>query len=340
MPELRKDPVIGRWIIISTERQKRPHDFSINHNNIPVNDFRSDCPFCPGNEKMTPPEVLAYRDDGEKDGRGWRIRIVSNKYPALDTDGELKKRGMGIYDIINGVGAHDVVIETPVHNATFGVLDREQIESYLWALRERMVALMNDSRLQYIIVFKNHGSVAGATLEHPHSQIIALPIVPKRVQEEIAGCRTYYEMKERCIFCDIMNQEEFDNRRIVLDTERFMVITPFASRLPYELWIIPKRHIASFPDTDLDEIKELSSIFKETFGRLEAVLQNPPYNMMLHTAPCQTKKLPYYHWHIELIPKLGNVAGFEWGTGFYINPVSPEDAAEHLRSATIKVRCI
>jgi len=335
MHELRKDPILGRWIIISTERKKRPQDFVSNIPTISQYEFRHDCPFCPGNESMTPPEVLAYREDGERDSVGWRVRVVPNKYPALDTNGEPDKKGMGIYDIINGIGAHEVVIETPIHNATFGCLPKEQIESYLWAVKERMVDLMTDMRMQYIMVFKNHGTAAGATLEHPHSQIIALPIVPKRISEELAGCRTHYELKERCIYCDILNQEIFDGRRIVLNTNNFMVLTPFASRFPYEVWVIPKRHIPSFTDTSLEELDELSTVLKDTISRLEKVLDNPPYNYMLHTTPCHMKNLTYYHWHIEVIPKVANVAGFEWGTGFYINPVPSEDAAEHLKSVCI-----
>jgi UDPglucose--hexose-1-phosphate uridylyltransferase len=331
LPQLRRDPVIGRWVIIATERAKRPADYDHSHNppngggSIP--EHRDDCPFCYGNEAQTPPEVLAYRDGSPPNTPGWSIRVVSNKYPALRVEGELNKEGMGIYDIMNGIGAHEVIIETPRHNASLGNMQPAEVESLLWAINDRITDLRNDKRLKYIMVFKNCGPEAGATLEHPHSQLIATPVIPKRVSEELFGCDTHYRLRERCIFCDIIKQELYDQRRIVLETEKFLVIAPFASRFPFELWMLPKRHIASFRLTNKEEMQDFSWVLREVIRKMEGVLNYPPYNFMLHTSPCQDEELNHYHWHIELTPKLTKIAGFEWGTGFYINPTPPEDVA-------------
>jgi UDPglucose--hexose-1-phosphate uridylyltransferase len=331
LPQLRKDPVIGRWVIIATERSQRPADY--NHSHLSPNgggsipEHKDDCPFCYGNEAQTPPEILAYRDGTPPNTPGWSVRVVSNKYPALRVEGELNKEGMGIYDIMNGIGAHEVIIETPRHNASLGNMQPAEVESILWAINDRMTDLRNDKRLKYIMVFKNCGADAGATLEHPHSQLIATPVIPKRVSEEISGCDTHYRLRERCIFCDIIKQELYDKRRIILETEKFLVVAPFASRFPFELWMLPKRHIASFRLTNQEEMKDLSWVLREVVRKMEGVLTYPPYNFMLHTSPCQDEELNHYHWHIELTPKLTKVAGFEWGTGFYINATPPEDVA-------------
>jgi len=331
LTQLRKDPIIGRWIIIAHERAKRPQEYAKffkNNNPEELPEFKDNCPFCPGNENMTPREVLVY---GKNEKHPWSVRVVPNLYPALKPEIELEREGMGIYDIINGVGAHEVLIETPIHNNTFDKMTTGQIEFSLLAMKDRIMELKKDERLEYIMVFKNHGSDAGATLEHPHSQLIATPIIPKRVSEEILGCKTHFDMKGRCIYCDIICQEKFDQRRIIIDTEHYFVLAPFASRFPYEAWILPKRHISSFRLTTPEELKDLAFVFKDYFRRMNGLLNYPSYNFMLHTSPCKQDDLPHYHYHIEIIPKLAKVAGFEWGTGFYINHTPPEQAAQELR---------
>src|SRR4029077_9354883 len=212
MPELRRDPVTGRWVIISTERLKRPHDFQFESATVRG---REHCPFCPGHEAMTPPEVLAYRHGSAPNTAGWDVRVVPNKYPALQVEGTLDREGEGMFDRLSGIGAHEVVIETPDHDRPMALLSEAEIERVLWAWRERMLELKGDVRLKYILVFKNHGAAAGATLEHPHSQLIALPLVPDFVREEIEGARRHFAAKERCVFCDIIQQELRDDRRVV-----------------------------------------------------------------------------------------------------------------------------
>jgi UDPglucose--hexose-1-phosphate uridylyltransferase len=328
MPELRKDPIIGRWVIISTERGKRPTDFA----SVPPAKRSNFCPFCYGNETKTPPEVYALREPGtQKDTPGWSVRVVPNKFPALQIEGELNRQGEGIYDKMNGIGAHEVIIETPDHNKTISDLDEDYIGDVLSTYRERILDLKKDRRFKYIVVFKNHGEAAGASLEHTHTQLVAMPIIPKRVIEEIEGARKYYDFKERCIFCDIVAQEINDDVRVVSSNESFLAIEPFAARFPFETWILPKTHEPAFEEIGRNEIMHLARLLKEILSKINAALNNPPYNFILHTLPLQGDNRNWYHWHLEIMPKLTKVAGFEWGSGFYINPTAPEEAARYLR---------
>jgi len=331
MPELRKDPVVGRWVIISTERSMRPVHVAPEPTPPPA----GYCPFCPGNEDKTPPEVYAVRANGAgPNGADWQVRVVPNKFPALQIEGGLDRKGEGLYDKMNGVGAHEVVIEGPEHDRDLADMPVEQIAAVLNAYRERFVDLHRDHRVRYVLIFKNHGAQAGATLEHTHTQLIATPIIPKSLQEEMDGSQRYFELKERCVFCDIVEQEtdEKNGRRVVRETERFIAIEPFAPRFPFETWILPRRHDDSFHLVESeDEVVELAGLLKDVLQRLNRALDRPPYNFVIHTAPVGNGVLEYYHWHLEIMPKLTRVAGFEIGSGFYINPTPPEDAAQFLR---------
>jgi UDPglucose--hexose-1-phosphate uridylyltransferase len=332
MPELRKDPILGRWVIISSERGRRPSSFSTvrRHDDVTL------CPFCPGNEHHTPPEVLAFREPGTEPNRpGWRLRVIPNKYPALKIEGTLNREPKGIYDRMNGVGAHEVIIETSEHKLDMADMTVPQIRDVLWAYRERFVDLRRDTRFQYILIFKNHGEAAGASLEHAHSQLIATPIIPKRVMEKLRGSAKYFEFRERCIFCDIIRQEITEQERIVQDFDAVISFEPFASRFPFETWIIPKTHQSSYLEMSDAEYTTLARCIKDTLTRLKIALDNPPFNYMIHTRPISKEYHDIFHWHIEIIPKLTKVAGFEWGSGFYINPTSPEEAAAFLRRIDI-----
>jgi UDPglucose--hexose-1-phosphate uridylyltransferase len=238
-----------------------------------------------------------------------------------------------MYDRMTGIGAHEVIIESPDHFATLATLSEKNISDIFWAFRERILDLRKDRRLRYVLLFKNHGQAAGATLEHIHSQLIALPVVPKRVQEELDGARRYFDYKERCIFCDILQQELDSNKRVVLETDHFLVISPYAPRFPFETWVIPRRHRSHFEESDPAVLQNLGWVMRTTMRKIDKVLEKPPYNMIIHTGPLQEGPMPYYHWHIEIIPKLTKVAGFEWGSGFYINPTPPEESAKFLRDA-------
>lgn len=329
MPELRKDPIVGRWVIISSERSKRPSDFASAGS---ARKNQGLCPFCPGNEHATPPEISADRDsETAPDTPGWTLRVISNKFPALVAQGELNREGLGIFDRMNGVGAHEVIVETPDHNQDIVDLPIRQVARVLYAYRDRITDLGRDPRFRYVMVFKNQGEAAGASLEHSHSQLIATPVVPKRVQEELDGSRKYFDYKERCIFCDIVRQERESGDRVVGETDNFICITPFAPRFPFECWLLPRFHSSSYVEMEGDRIEELAGLLNDVLRRLKSALDNPPYNYVLHTAPVLGDHGLHYHWHFEIIPKLTKVAGFEWGTGFYINPTSPEHAARYLR---------
>jgi UDPglucose--hexose-1-phosphate uridylyltransferase len=332
MPELRKDPVLGRWVIISTERARRPVDFK----SAPPQKKATSCPFCEGNEAVTPPEIFAFRSpESKRNEKGWRVRVVPNKFPALMIEGDLGKKGEGIYDIMNGVGAHEVIIEGPGHELTMTALPDERISEVLMTYRERMLDLRKDARLVCGLIFKNVGEVAGASLEHTHSQLIVTPIAPLVITEEMAGGKAFFNYRGRCLFCDMITQEIGTGTRIVLNSQNFVAFEPFAARFPFETWILPKRHVTHFENTSPALLQELAKLLKQTLLKIEGALGNPPYNYLIHSTPFDQGEVEYYHWHIEIIPRITRVAGFEWGSGFYINPVPPENAAEYLRQVNV-----
>jgi UDPglucose--hexose-1-phosphate uridylyltransferase len=331
LPELRKDPITHRWVIIASDRAKRPNDFVRSRVEIKGNAW---CPFCYGNEAKTPPEVLVYGRDGRSpNSPGWSIRVVPNKFPALGIEGALDRQGLGLFDKMNGVGAHEVIIETPDHRSTLATLPPQQVEQVLWAYRDRMADLKNDRRFRYILVFKNHGEAAGASLEHTHSQLIALPIVPMQVRDEVDNASRYFDEKERCIFCDIIRQECEEGDRVIAENERCITLAPYAPRFPFEAWILPKKHCSAFEIEPPEVFADAASMLRSMLRRLDQVLDHPPYNYVVHTSPIGLERNEHYHWHIEMMPVLTKVAGFEWGTGFYINPTPPEESARFLREA-------
>jgi UDPglucose--hexose-1-phosphate uridylyltransferase len=298
VPELRKDPIIGRWVIISTERGKRPSAFA-SPEKKPAGGF---CPLCPGNEDKTPPEVFAERPPGSHpDTPGWSVRVV----PSTE------------------------------HHDTLATIPPSHLEKILFTYKSRINELYKDGRFKFISVFRNQGEVAGASLAHPHSQMIALPIIPKRLMEELQGARDHFQNKDRCVYCDIIRQEKEHGSRIISENQDFLSLAPFASRFPFETWILPQSHSSSFEEIPKHLYVSLAEIFSETVKRLAITLNDPPYNIMLHTSPLSEKVNDYYHWHFEIFPRLTRVAGFEWGSGFYINPTAPEEAAQFLREATL-----
>jgi UDPglucose--hexose-1-phosphate uridylyltransferase len=343
MSELRHDPLAKRWVIIARERSRRPEDF------VHPEDVRLDggfCPFCAGNEDKTPPEIAAVRPAGSvANGPDWTVRVIPNKYPALSIEGGLERRGVGLYDRMRGIGAHEVVVESPLHALHMGDMEPGQLVSLLTTCQDRLRDLGRDPRFKYVLLFKNHGALAGATLAHPHLQLIATPVTPRAISVELDSARDHFHLKERCIFCDMLEQEIQARERVVALDEQFAVIAPYASRFPFELIVIPRRHNHAFPDEGSGAMAALARCLKETLSRLKSVLRDPPFNFVLHTAPNTETTvrrrnywdtLPFdFHWHVEILPRLTRVAGFEWGTGFYINPTSPEEAASYLRDAVI-----
>ncbi len=335
MPELRRDPVGGRWVIINTDYPSLPEDFHREDHK-----FRAmTCPFCPGNEHMTPPEVDVIRTKSSKpNSPGWQVRAVPNKFPALEIEADLDRRGIGIYDMSTGVGAHEVIAQGPDHNKEISDLSVSEVVNILSIYCRRATELAQDKRFKYVLIFKNYGPSAGASLEHPHTQLIALPMIPKNVAEELKGATSYFRFKDRCVFCDMLRQEQAEKERVITENKYFIALCPYVSRFPFEVWILPKKHNGYFCRTSKEELPELAAILKEVLLRIKSVLNDPAYNFIIHTTPANTADMEEgYHWHIEIMPKLTRTAGFEWGTGFYMVATPPEVAAKYLSKPATKV---
>jgi UDPglucose--hexose-1-phosphate uridylyltransferase len=289
------------------------------------------CPFCPGQEHRTPPEVFALRDPSTSPNQqGWSVRVVPNKFPALRIEGEIERTAEGVFDRTSAIGAHEIVIETPSHSADWGGMTVEQVAGILRAYRERSLDLQGDERFRQILVARNYGPGL-ALLPHPHSHIVALPVVPMRIEGEIRGLLDYYGRKERCAYCDTVRQELKSGERVIRETSTFLALAPFAARYPFETWVLPKAHAHDFGSINSDQLLELAGVLRQLASALHALLPELAYSLVLHTSPLQRYIEPRYHWHLEIRVRLAVGEGFEWGTGFFVNPVAPEEAARLLR---------
>ncbi|MDD3012934.1 MAG: galactose-1-phosphate uridylyltransferase [Candidatus Gastranaerophilales bacterium] len=339
MPELRRDPITKNWSIIATERAKRPESSLVKHL-ISGDEIKHDpaCFFCEGNEHATPPEVLAYRDENASpDLPGWNLRVVPNKFAALNFDEDFLVNQDNPLKITGYArGAAEVLIESPHHTRNLALQSADHVACVLMAYRNRYLNLSQERSIKYISIFRNNGQQAGASLVHPHSQIMATPVVPINITNEMYGANDYYESTGRCVYCDIIKTELKDRSRIICENENFIAFAPYASRTPFETWVMPKFHSSRYQDLNDFQIHELSEIWKSTLYKIYTGLENPPYNYFIHTSPTQKNVNKYYHWHMELVPKLTIAAGFELGTGMYINIAIPEDCADYLRSIEVK----
>jgi UDPglucose--hexose-1-phosphate uridylyltransferase len=335
MSELRRDPMTGGWVIVAEDRGVRPSDFG----SVSARIRKGFCPFCPGNEGTTPHEVAAFRNHGSSpNGPGWKVRTIPNKYAALGIEGRLEREGDGVYDKMRGIGAHEVIIETPDHGREMPDFTVDEMTPVIQMYRDRVTDLKRDSRFRYIQIYKNHGVYAGAAIDHSHSQVIALPITPRWVKQELNCSREYYAVKERCLLRDIARQESKEEVRKVFESRNFLAFCPYASKFPFETWIVPKNDqndLCLIKDT---EIRDLSDVMIKVLGALRSGLDDPPYNFIIHSAPSKYAKPGAWTtidedflWHIEIIPRLTKIAGFEWGTGCHINPTPPEKSAQFLR---------
>ncbi len=338
MPELRYDPIRQYWVSIATERGMRPSDFVKPVDELSGGGF---CPFCPGNEHVTPPEVYALRPDGSPpDGPAWELRVVPSKFRALAMEGELAREVEGVFEKMNGFGVHEVVIETHQHDLGMADYSLEHMEKIIWAYLSRLIDLKKDPRFRYIMISKNHGGAAGATLAHSHSQLLAAPIIPSLVSTELDSARGYYREKGRCLLCDVIEQELKADERIVSQNDDLLTLAPFASQVPFELLIVPQKHQHTFAEITESEIASLAWALKDALTRLKLTLRDPAYNLAFHIAPNTNAKPPSedwttlemdFHWHLEVIPRLIQSHGFERGMGFYVNFTLPEKAAAYLR---------
>lgn len=338
MPELRQNPLSKDWVIIATERAKRPHDLANKRDDrkqLPPHS--ATCPFCPGNEQMAPPASMQIVRDGQ-----WQVRVVPNKFAALSPEGELFRRTDGLKRIVSGVGVHEVIVETPQHNLTTALLNQDDAELILQCYQERYLTISRDPRVDLITIFKNHGSSAGTSLEHPHSQLIATPIISPEIRRRMEDAMRFYDDEGQCLFCKVMAEELADGVRVVHETEHFVAFIPYASLSPFSMWIFPRRHMASFGQIHEEEISDLSCILQNVLAKLYYGLGDPDFNYVVRSAPSENRYSRYYHWYVSLIPRLTKIAGFELGSGMYINVTLPEENAAFLRKVEIpaaQVRC-
>lgn len=369
MPMLRQDPLTGEWVIIATERARRPETFAQKkeeENNYKLNTREPKCPFCPGNEHLTPPEVLYYPSERTKtahtyahssldekagsartepaalavdyseNGSPWAVRVIPNKFPALERDPTIKWDAdffgsCSYFQSHPGYGVHEVIIETPVHNRHLGDLQEEELTLVFRSFEERIAALEEDHHLRYIQIFRNHRREAGASIEHPHCQLIGLPYIPPLLEKEYQRAHHYYMERGRCLLCTLLEEEEKSGARIIMANDSYVAYIPFAAPLPFSTLIVPREHSSSLEMSKQTWERDLASLVGPLLSSFAARLGDPPYNLYLHTAPLRSQSLPYYHWHLELIPKLSIVAGWEMATGTYINVSQPEEAAQYLR---------
>ncbi|MCX7793373.1 MAG: galactose-1-phosphate uridylyltransferase [Thermodesulfovibrionales bacterium] len=325
MHELRKDILLGRWVVVLRESKGPDYYY------IPPSSEEGACLFC--QESFFQKDILTLGDPGR-----WKVKVVPNPEPVLRVEGDLGRRGIGIYDAMNSIGANEIIIESPYHDKTPEELGTEHLRAVIEAYRLRIEDLHRDARLRYVLIYKNHGRLAGAHYNHPHSSLMATPIIPKRLKEELDGAKQYYGYKERCIFCDIMHEELSKGVRVVLETSHMIAYCPFAPRFPFEVWLMPKRHNCAFQESSSQELDDLSHVLYEILRKMKALFGDLPYNYVLHTAPNRIPRRNHwhtlgddFHWHIEFMPRLQRTGGFEWGSGFYILQTSPEDAAKFLR---------
>ena len=326
MSELRKDPITNSWVIIAEDRALRPSRFQSTTKTV---NAPGQSPFAPGNESMTPPEIM--RVSAEDDPNQWLIRVIPNKYPALSIEGSTEKRSTGVYEHMDGLGAHEVIIEAPNPSFQLHRISQPHFVSVLRTYRDRMADLANDSRFATSILFRNSGAQAGATVAHGHAQLIALPMIPPQIDARLNAARAYFERTGRSLFDDIIQEEERTKTRIVCQNEDFLCLAPYASRSPYELMIIPRVQTARYEDCTEESLASLGAILSDALQRLEGFLGEFNYNLMFQTAPRAAADALWYRWHLQILPRLTHVAGFEWATNFFINPTSPESAAESLR---------
>jgi len=342
LSEFRWDPFKCTWSITTNNRERDPREFIVDRQQVTL----TTCPFCPGQESSTPPEVFAIRNPfSPANSPDWQVRVVPNKFPVLRIEGEIDRRSDGIYETMQGIGAHEVIIESPQHDQGLADLDEGHLTSVFQAYRERLVDLRRDKRFRYLQIFKYFGAEAGAPVPHSHSQLMAVPIIPPVIRTELSACRKFFRANQRCLACDLIARETADGRRVVYNDGQFIVVAPFASAFPFELRLFPLRHCHDFALLQNSELTGFAIALRDTLRRMRMLLNDPPYNFILHTAPPAHPdpdnpedwiSLPQdFHWHLDLVPRLGRIAGFEWGSGVYINNMPPENAARHLRNVDL-----
>ena len=331
MPELRYNLLTREWVIIATERAKRPDQFVRKVEKKPLPAFVANCPFCPGNEKLTPPQTYVVPDD-----HSWQVRVTPNKFAALSYEGERRRAIVGIRRTVTGVGIHEVIVETPDHSKTTALLDDRGVELIIQTYLNRFRFASSDSRIEQVTIFKNHGEAAGTSLEHPHSQMIATPVITTQLRDRLFNALDHFDEFGECIFCRVLDQELKEGTRVVLETEHFVSFIPFASLTPFSMLIMPRRHMACFAEMKDAEAADLARNLRRTLAKLYHGLADPDFNYVIRTAPTEYCGVKYYHWYVSIIPRLTKMAGFELGSGMFINVSLPEENASFLRGVNVE----
>jgi UDPglucose--hexose-1-phosphate uridylyltransferase len=322
MPELRRDPLTGTWVVLAHERGARPTEYRLTDERTTL----EDCPFCPGHEAATPRAIVEVPGPA-----GWLARVFANRYPALVVEATRAAEGVGVYDRMDGVGAHEVVVESREHDLRWHSLGAAGIQRVLELWQARLRDLSRDARLEHAVVFKNSGAQAGATLDHPHSQIVALPFVPPAAQTRLDRAATHHAWHGRCLLCDILRQERGAADRLVVEGALSAAWCPYASRVGFEVMVAPTVHESSFEASSARVIADVASTLGQLFAALHQTLPNVSYNIVVQGAPLRSSPLAHAHWYLEILPVLSRQAGFEWGSGMFINSTAPETAAGYLR---------
>ena len=330
MPELHQNFFTKEWVIIATERAKRPEELATHRPVQDVPAFVETCPFCPGNESKTPPEVLRIRTDA---GDGpWAVRVIPNKFCALSSEAQPTRSLQHLRRRVDGFGFHEVIVDSPDHARCMALLPDAQVANILRAYKQRYNALSLDQRVVHITIFKNHGADAGASLQHPHSQLIATPVIPSQVRHRLFEALRHYDDVGECMYCHMMEREIEDQTRIVVKSEHFVAMEVFAAATPFATHIFPMRHMASFGDITDIEVADLAHVLRKLLGKIYVGLENPDLNFTVRSSPAEYAGARHFHWYVSVIPRLTRVAGFELGSGMFINTVLPEAAAEFLRN--------
>jgi len=330
MSELRFNPISKEWVIIATDRAKRPRDFIKTKEKKILPEYKKECPFCPGNENQTPEETFRISDN-----TAWKVRSVFNLYGALSPQGGRVRTNDGLYRTMSGFGNHEVIIEHPKHNTTIPLMQDAEVADIIRTYKQRYSAIQQNRGIEAIIIFKNHGPNAGTSLEHPHSQLIATPIVSPQSRSRIEQAVNYFDVTGDCLFCQTLAEELKLKKRIVSESENFVSFMPYAGASPFQAWIFPRRHMASFDQINETEVIDLAKNLKCILSKLYYGLDNPDYNYTIRSIPVTEEGKEYFHWYLSIIPRISQPAGFELGSGMFINTSLPEESAEFLR----QVKC-
>jgi UDPglucose--hexose-1-phosphate uridylyltransferase len=331
MPELRYNVITREWVVIATERAKRPDQFVRKQERKALPEYEPKCPFCPGNEAMTPPATYVVPGTN-----GWRVRVTPNKFAALSYEGERKRIVQGIRRTVTGVGIHEVLVETPAHNKTTALLSDQEVELIVQTYLNRFKFASSDPRVEQVTIFKNHGDQAGTSLEHPHSQLIAIPVITSQLRDRLSHALEHFDEFGECIFCRVLLQELEDGVRMVMETEHFAAFVQFATLTPFSMLIMPRRHMACFVEMRDAEAADLARILRRSLAKVYHGLADPDFNYAIRTAPTEYCGVKYYHWYVSIIPRLTKMAGFELGSGMFINASLPEENAGFLRGVKVE----